>query len=261
MLKEFVEAIAGLAVRGSTPTIMRDSADPRLAYLLHDGQLKEMTVQPPLHASVVDTFESLYESVSHFGGSAASVWHDREQVVALLDDTDRLETVELSLCRSQQFQAICLLPKTFDQRSLILFLKRNLAGAIDDGLIAIFRQIDFSKREDGGATVKHGEESLGRSVHAAIANALSIPEYMTATVRCYSNPGLQFPVTIRISVDIDLQRGTFELTPLPDEIVNAIRATQEHLGELLRAGIPENATVFAGTPKFVRWGNISTAAK
>jgi hypothetical protein len=253
MLKAFVDAIAGLAVSSSEPKIIRDAGDPRKLFLSHNGTLTEVDVTPPLHASTVNTFEALSAAVERFGeDKQASIWHDRAQVIALLDDDDRRETVRLALIMSDQFKSLQKLPGVFDQRSLVLFLKRNLAGAVDVGLIAIFRQIDFSKREEGGATVKHGDESLGRSIHAAIANAADIPEYLSVRVPVYSNPGLvQFLVTIKLSVDIDVQRGTFELTPLPDELENAVRYTQEQLGELLRSGAPENATVFSGTPRFV----------
>jgi hypothetical protein len=253
MLKAFVDAIAGLAVSASQPKIIKDTGDPRKLLVCHNGTEREVDVAPPLHASTVNVFESLYEAVERFSDEKpASIWHDRAQVVALLDDDDRRETVRLALRVSEQFRSLEQLPGSFDQRSLVLFLKRNLAGAVDVGLIAIFRQIDFSKREEGGTTVKHGDESLGRSIHAAIANAADIPEYLTVRVPVYSNPGIvQFLVTIKLSVDIDVQRGTFELTPLPDELENAVRYTQEQLGELLRSGAPENATVFSGTPRFV----------
>lgn len=252
MLKAFVDAIAGLAVSASQPKIIKDAGDPRKLLVCHNGTEREVDVAPPLHASTVDTFDALQEAVERFGGAAASIWHDRGRVVALLNDDDRRETVRLELVVSDQFKSLQKLPATFDQRSLVLFLKRNLAGAVDASLIAIFRQIDFSKHEEGGATVKHGDESLGRSIHAAIANAQVIPEFLVATVRVYSNPGLQLAVTVKLSVDIDVQRGTFELTPLPDELENAVRCTQDYLGELLRSGAPENATVFAGTPRFRR---------
>jgi len=250
MLKEFVEAISGLTVAASSPKLLRDPADPRKAYLVHDGELKETTVQPPLLQSSVETMADLMSAIETFGGDAASVWHDRHQILALLDNGDRLETVRMDLNYSEQFKAILSLPKAFDQRSLILFLKRNLAGAIDSTLVSIFRKLDFSKREEKAAAVKHGDESLGRSVHAVVTGSSEIPEFLTATLRVYSNPDVKFPVTIRLSVDIDVQRCTIELTPLPDEIENAILATEAGIGEQLSNKAGEGVTVFNGTPAF-----------
>lgn len=251
MLKEFVHAISGLAVQASEPKLLRDPADPRKAYVVHNGELKETSVQPPLLASVVETTEDLMSAIGIFGSdTAASIWHDRTHIVALLDNADRLEMVRLPLSYSQQFKAIQALPKAFEQRALVLFLKRTMAGAIDDGLIAIFRQLDFSQREDRGGTVKHGDESLGRAVHAAVANATAIPEFMTVTLMVYSNPDLKYPVTIRLSVDVDVQRCSIELTPLPDEVENAILATQAFINEQLRNLADEGVTVFNGTPMF-----------
>lgn len=250
MLKEFVEAISGLAVRATEPRILRDAADPRKAYVVANGQLQETTVQPPLLASPVETFESLFDAIKMFGGEQASVWHDRHCVVAMLDNADRLEEVRLALRVSEQFKALASLPKAFDQRALILFLKRNLAGAVDDTLISIFRKLDFQKREEGGATIKHGDESLGRGIHAAVTGSAEIPEFLTATIVVYSNPEIRFSVTVRLSVDIDVQRCVIELTPLPDEIERAILATQEYINSTLLDLAPQHVAIFNGTPAF-----------
>lgn len=250
MLKEFVEAISGLAIRASEPKLLKDAVDPRTAYLVANGVCTPTTVQPPLLKSPVETFESLFDAIKTFGGEAASVWHNRNSVVAMLDNADRLEGVRLALRMSDQFKALTSLPKAFDQRSLILFLKRNLAGAVDETLISIFRKLDFQKREDGGGAIKHGDESLGRSIQAAVTGAAEIPEFVTATVIVYSNPEVRFSVTVRLSVDIDVQRCVIELTPLPDEIERAILATQEYIGTTLLDLAPEQVAIFNGTPAF-----------
>lgn len=250
MLKEFVEAIGGLAIRSVEPKLLKDAVDPRTAYLVANGVCTPTPVQPPLLKAPVETFESLFDAIKTFGGEAASVWHDRHCVVAMFDNADRLEGARLALRMSDQFKALTSLPKAFDQRSLILFLKRNLAGAVDDTLISIFRKLDFQKREEGGATIKHAEESLGRGIHAAVTGAAEIPEFLTATVIVYSNPEIRFAVTVRLSVDIDVQRCVIELTPLPDEIERAILMTQEYIGSTLLEMAPEHVAIFNGTPAF-----------
>lgn len=250
MLKEFVEAISGLAVRATEPRMLKDAADPRRAYLVANGVCTPTAVEPPLLKSPVETFESLFDAIKTFGGEAASVWHNRHSVVAMLDNADRLEGVRLALRMSEQFKALTSLPKAFDQRSLILFLKRNLAGAVDDTLISIFRRLDFTKREEATGNVKHGDESLGRGVHAAVTGSAEIPEFLTATIIVYSNPEIRFPVTVRLSIDIDVQRCVIELTPLPDEIERAILATQEYIGTTLLDLAPEHVAIFNGTPAF-----------
>ncbi|MHB8953527.1 MAG: hypothetical protein ACYC4U_11205 [Pirellulaceae bacterium] len=248
MLKEFVEAISGLAVKSKEPTIVRNDFDPRTAYLVHDGEMKEIEVPAPLLTFNVETFQSLFEAFAEFGGASGSVWHGRDSIVALVDNTDRREAAVLKLRHSDQFLSLKALPKSFSQRDLILFLKRNLAGAVDDTYIAIFSKIDFQKREEGTSKVAHGDESLGKSVHASVTGSSDIPKFITATVLVYSNPDVRVPVTIRMSVDIDIQRCMIDLTPLPDEIENAILAAQGEIGERLRSEAPENATVFYGVP-------------
>ena len=251
MLKEFVEAISCLAVQATEPRILRDPADPRKAYLVHNGQVQETTVEPRLLFAPVETFESLFDAIKTFGGEEASVWHDRNNVTAILNNADRLEGSRLALRKSDQYQAISSLPKAFDQRSLVLFFKRNLAGAVDNTLISIFRKLDFAKREEATGNIKHGDESLGRGVHAAVTGAAEIPEFVNATITVYSNPEIRFPVTVRLSVDIDVQRCVIELTPLPDELERAVLATQEYIDTALRDLAPDNVAIFNGTPEFI----------
>ena len=253
MLSEFVKAISELAVRAKEPTMFRDECDPRKAYLVHDGVLKETTVTPPLLHARVDTVASLMQSLDTFSSEngTASIWHSRHTIVALLDNDDRLEICEMPLRFSEQFLSLTSLPKAFEQKALILFLKRNLNGAVDDTLISAFRRIDFAKREEGKTNISHGEESLGRSVQASVTGALDIPEFMTATVSVYANADIRVPVTIRLSVDINVRDGLIELTPLPDVLENAIVEAQEAIAERLEG----EYAVFYGSPSCIPNGS------
>lgn len=256
MLKEFVESIGAMAVMSHPPRVFRDPYDPRKAYLHHDGAVREIVVAPPLLEAAVETVEGLFAAIHAFGAeNDASVWHDQTQIVALLSNEDRLETVTLRLCYSEQFQAIQQLPKAFDQRSLILFLKRELGGAVDDSLIAVFRQLDFTKREEAGGSIKHGDESLGRGVHAAVTGRTDIPEFINVSVPILTNPDLVYSVSIRLSVDIDLQRCAIQLTPMPDEIERAFRLMQSRVHRVLQDQVDCECQVFQGTPRLLKATN------
>jgi hypothetical protein len=209
----------------------------------------EKDVAPPLLNAKVNSIESLRDAVETFGPEG-SVWYDRKQITVLLDCEDRLERLQMPLKLSDQFHAICKLPRSFDQKSLLLFLKRDLRGAIDPAVIPPFRQLDFSKREAAGGTIKHGEESLGRSVQAAVANAAEIPEFLPVSVLVFTNKDLVFRATITLSVDIDLQRGMIDLTPLPDEIENAFCAAEDYLGDVLGSHL-ERPKFFQGVPTMI----------
>lgn len=260
MLKEFVEAISGLAVHAAEAQILRNPFDPRKAFLLHHGAVNEMQVAPPLWNAFAETFADLFTVIEEFGSDNPSIWHDEDGVVALLNNSDRLERVQLKLQKSDQFRALnSVLPKAFDQRGLILFLKRNLAGAVDDTVITAFRKLDFSKREEGSSVIRHGEESLGRGIHGKVTGESEIPEFLTVTVSVYTNPDAYFPVNIRLSVDIDVQRSMIELSVLPDELTRASTATQGEINRRLierdndatdRGVQASPVTIIRGTPTF-----------
>jgi hypothetical protein len=257
MLKEFVEAIGKLAVDARQPVMVGDRFDPRKAYLIHAGKIEEKAVAPPLLNSRVDTLESLDAAVGKFAQGDASAWCSRECVEVVLDSEDRLERIRLPLFLSDQMKAVLTLPRSFSQKDLVLFLKRNMAGAIDPAEIAPFRQLDFTKREAAGGVVKHGEESLGRSVQAAVAQASEIPEFLVVNVRVYANPDIVFRTNINLSVDIDLQRGVIDLTPLPDEIVYAFESAENHVFTAVSDQLDGDATMFRGTPTMVHQAVIA----
>jgi hypothetical protein len=249
MLKEFVQAIGEMAVKAKQPELIADPFNPRKAYLVHEGTFVEKNVASPLLNSRVDTLDSLVSAIESFGDES-SAWCNRERIEVVLDDVDRLERLHYPLHPSDQMKAVCKLPRQFDQRSLVLFLKRDLCGTIDPVVIAPFRQLDFSKRESAGGTVKHGDESLGRSIQAAVAQATEIPEFLTLSVRVYSNPDIVCRANIILSVDIDVQRGMIGLTPLPDEITNAFLSAEEFVADTLSEKVGDSL-VFRGTPTMI----------
>ena len=259
MLAQFVEAIGNLATRAKTPTLLADPSNPRVTYLLHDGQMTSIDNPKPIMRADVETTNDLLSAVQRFGGKSASLWHDRLSIVAVLDDGDRRESVTIELVHSDQFLALGKLPRNFDQRALVLFLKRELCGAIDEGLLPIFRSIDFRRSEGAVGKLEHGDESLGRSVQAAVEGRGEIPEFLTATVPVYANPGLRIMRPVRLSVDINVHDAVIQLTPLPDELKNAVSAAQLAIGEVLAAVADDinsdgdtTASVFFGVPRFYR---------
>lgn len=249
MLKEFVEAIGAMAVKSKQPELIADPFNPRKAYLMIDGVAFEKDVTSPLLNSRLSTLDSLVAAIEEYGDGSGdtSVWCSRERIEVVLSNSDRLERLKMPLALSDQMRAVMKLPGQFDQRSLVLFLKRTLFGTIDPAIIAPFRQLDFTKREQAGGSVNHGDESLGRGVHAAVAQAKGIPEFLPVNVRVFQNPDIVFRTVIQLSVDIDVQRGMIELTPLPDEINNALVAAEEYIAETLSDRLG-STPVYRGIP-------------
>lgn len=248
MLKEFVQAISEMAVKAKSPAMVADPFNPRKAYLVIDGVAFEKEVTPPLLNARVDTLESLEAAFTKFADDdSATVWCSKKGVEVVIDSNDRIERLCLPLSFSDQMIASMKLPRSFSQRDLVLFLKRDMAGAIDPAVITPFRQLDFTRSDRTSGIARHGDESLGRSVQAAVSQANEIPEFLTINVRVFSNPDIVFRASIVLSVDIDPQRGVIDLTPLPDEIVNAFEAAEDHVVTAVSDQLGD-ACVFRGTP-------------
>jgi len=255
MLAEFIKSIVELGRDSVKPHFLTDPRDDRKVYLVEKGGLANSLpdVQPRLNPKV-ETTEDLFEAIGTFGGQRASVWHDHGKIIAVMCNESRSEWATLWLQKSDFLRAINELPHTFDQRSLIRFLRIELAGAVEDAVVSNFRNITFRTRGGGDASINHGDESLGRSVESSVEARSEIPEVITAFVPVYKNPGLGMRFPIRLGVDIDPHASTITLVPLPDAITIAMEEAQREIGVILSeqaetvSTTERSVSVFYGTP-------------
>lgn len=250
MLKEFIESISRMATEAVEPKVIPIPGDVRSQIMRLGETFTLATVPPPLRKHEVHTLFDLVEAVKAYKGSVASVWHDHSGIVAILDDADRLDRVDMCLCESEQLATLRKLPRKFDQRGLITFLKRDLAGATSDAIIATFRGISFRRSDAGTGAVSHGGESLGRSVESAVEGTGEIPERLLVEVPIYANLGLRVRRQISLDLEVDSREATFTLAVLPDEIVTAIQKMQDQIKAMLceLIGEDDSVRIFFGSP-------------
>ena len=250
MLAEFFTKLQEAAQARLVPSVVEIDGDDR--YVLINGEKHELP--PDRRAHRVDTLESLIEAAKFYATGmgegdelAGTVWHDEKQVVVLVNDSDRRDRVTLPLTLSEQYRALVALGKqSFTQKQLVLWLKRTMRGAIDDGLLSAVRVLEFKRRNDGSGTVQHGKESLGRSVEAEVQGMAAIPETVTAFVAVYSTPGCEAKHPVVLSLDIDVDQQTFSLVPLADELTLAVQQAQRDLHAALDGEL--ETPVYYGTP-------------
>jgi len=170
-------------------------------------------------------------------------------VVVLLDRNDRSQRVVMPLVETDRITAVHSIgEKPLTPKQAISLLRFRLSGSADH-VIAAIRRVDFARRSDGKSDVRHGRETLGRSVELEIQQADQIPESFHVTLPIYLTPGLAeaSTVTIEVGIEIILEEGLFRFQPLADEVEAAYHRAQVAIGDLLRSRLSD-VPVFYGSP-------------
>lgn len=183
------------------------------------------------------------------------VFCGRGQVVALLDEeSDRQERLSVKLPLSAEFERLVTARATravFDQRGFISLLRIDLAGCIEEGVIRTFRNLKFSRDDEGNSVIEHAREQMGRTVKRELAadGADEIPEDITVCVCVYRDmaDGVH-RMDVECAVQLDIEDGTFCLIPLAGVLESAQQETDAMILKDLREVLGDTATVLCGKP-------------
>lgn len=200
------------------------------------------------------------------GEDTVTVFVGRDAVHAVVNERgERRDVVTLNLERSKAFTA--LLDDTLSnvgQRELIMAMRLLFPSRVTpESLLPMVRTVKFTQSSDGTSQLQHGRESLGKSVHAAVAGAEGgWPE--EAVLRCpvYQNvPGnLLEEASVRCVFDVEVQNARFTLKALPGECEQALAQANEWLAGEIRAKAGKQIEVLAESC-FAEVANPGRAAK
>jgi len=252
MLAKFAEYIVGLGKQSQATDITTVPSIPDKVFVRHGETYAVEDVPPPRRNHTVWGFADVTAAATDADmAKAPELYHDHGEIVVVLDRNDRRDHVTAPLIETDRLTTLQSLAdgKRFTVRDAVKLLRFDLHGTGVDSVISAIRKIDFTRKSDGGASVDHGRETLGRSVEAAVQQADSIPEEFRVTTPVYSNPGLKdlSTVTVRCGVYLDMQGECIEIRVLADEIQGAICAAQTAIGDALCAALP-GVPVFGGRP-------------
>jgi hypothetical protein len=184
-----------------------------------------------------------------------SCWYSRNGIDLLINDYERIDRVVLPLQLSPQLLALKELEKqrTFDQRSVVYFLRTTFDGCLDAAgdIVMILRNVKIKANLDGSSSVEHGKSSLGKTISSEVTGAKNIPEVVQVDVPIFANGFPSIRESIRLAIDIDEQTVSFKLQTLPNQVELAIQRAERTVGEQLRESIQEvvqhrNATAGEG---------------
>ena len=245
MLKEALELIQSTATAAAGPHKLATPSLHKSRRLLPDGKIDEVVDEPPPRNHTVYDIDSLSSYAEE-----AVIWHCDAGVVAVLNDAEyRDSQVTMPLPVHPKFAAIeRQTGNTFTQKGLIDFLRLNLKPEIENavpGFISQLREIRVQQNVAGDSTIKHGRESMGKTIDNAVTGADALPDELELTLPLWLH--LDALVTLHFVFDIDVAEAKFSFRPKPGELERARANGQDWLHKQLESAC-EDSTILFGKP-------------
>lgn len=227
-------------------------SDGRTKTFLHNGELIEKDVPADLRAHSVDSVADIVAAAQRWKTKNIIFISGRE-VVLVLDDDDRRETVTMDLKQTALFETLAKLNESpkMDQTQLIRLLRRDLRKATEaEKILPLVRNIKFKQHTEGSSFVQHGSESLGRTIEnevLGIDKDNPLPSLIVVNTSVYQNPGEEvFSLGIGLDLEILTTEQKFVLKPMPGDLEAAIEGAKGSIRKRLVEQLKE-AGIFFGS--------------
>jgi hypothetical protein len=237
-----------------TPKFVAIDKDPLSRYVVVDvdGKMSDPITPPPArHAEELRTVADLMAFLRQPTQTptvitAPTAYVSEDGVTVVYDQADRRDRCKVTLTPSPAYAWLRSIAegRSLTQRDFIRTLRVNLEGtlAIESNLLAIVRQIKFSKTADGSANIQHGRESIGKSIIAETRGEGALPDSFTVSTAIFS----EHPVRQVVTVYVEPNAGdeTFYVRPFPSSLDQAVDAALVAIREDLKSIVP----AFLGSP-------------
>jgi hypothetical protein len=243
-----LELVKKLAQEAQIAEVL-DIEDGRTKYIRIGNEVHTFAVPPPERKHQVMVLDDLIKYVMDTSDPKATVWHNEEVIVALLDDADRRDTLKMPLFLSERLETLKTLEKNkpvLNQKELLFFLRYKL-GFKNTSVINQFRKLDWVNSSTDSSNVNFANAKLGKSIIAEVSGFENLPEEIRIDVPVYTNSGESQEYAVICGIEIDTFNHSFQLIPLPDEINRIIDLAQTSIRERLESGLT-GVGLYYGTP-------------
>lgn len=248
MIREALTFVADLVRQANEIEKIPDPDNRRSLLFVGGKQIDTLKDKQPARSIAVHDTDSFRIATRRWSDNGV-VYISPTQVVCVLNDDFRDETITLKLTQSQQLARLLQLEAkpTLTQADLIRLIRSEVQFANGASLLSAARKVKFASSTSGMSDIQHGSQSMGKTIENAVAGIDSaFPEAVTAVVPIFANRGL---VLRSSSILCDLEpvaaEQSFRLRPLAGAIEAAIFEELEHVAsEIDFAG-----TVLYGSPK------------
>ncbi len=252
MLADFIAAIGALAKEADRPKLLAHDRFPDVVFTRsEDGTAEALDVPPPRRLHKLLGLDDVIAAVKDAKVAPdPEVYHGPSGICVLLDRHCRRDTVSMPFDVSARYQVLRELQggKAFAPKDAVKFLRYTLHGTGIEGVVQALRRIDFSRTSGGTSDVRHGKETLGRAVEAAVQQADSVPEEFVVSTPVYTNAGLrEATVRVKVSIYLEVMSQAIELGTMPDELEASQVAVQRFIHDALVGALP-GVPIFHGIP-------------
>lgn len=240
LTEKSLQWLADQTGRSLDPIKLLDRKDKVVLYNRAAGTVGTVELPSDPRRYRVLTIEDFAAACYRWRGDHGVVFHADQEVVYLLDDTDRRERVVLPLEYTATFAIVAQLQdKQFDQRGFLRLLRFDLADVIPPNLVSAIQKIEVVTSGNQRSEITPGRERGTREFAADLTASGEIPDRVECVVPVYQTPGLDVPVQIKFALEYTLppQPVTFRFAPVGDELQRVLRAQQGVLRALLEAAI------------------------
>lgn len=240
MLKELYQQVVTDTKLSLVPKLI-DLPDGQVLLYEPGGESKVLIKDRVLHEDIVSSTESMLDWCEHYDEDLiVKVFHHRIVVASNRDHAHTLNTLTFDLSLTKAFSDLMQwIDRPRTQQQVVAGLRTALAGTFDEKLLPIFRRLDFTRKNDGGKTIGHTGESLGKSIEArAQSGSGEIPETLVFDLPVYSNI-IAPSVTLRFALDVDPNQEQIKITPVGDCIGDAYKICNRSIVADLKVKLPE----------------------
>lgn len=245
MIKEAIDYIADLVRNGDEANVITVPNVHRKSFMILRGNAEPFEHDPPIRKHAVSDMDSAIAFAKRYAATCA-VWHSEDKVCVLVDDQWREDAITFTLDKSSAWTAAMALGKPQTQGDLLDAFRTDLKDVVGEShpeLISLFTNVKFKRRDDSGAVIDHGRESLGRELERTVTGTDKLPEEITLMLRPYV--AIESESAVRLALKVDYQNEKFRFRPVGDDVQAAIDAAQDVIRERF-SGVTEK--VYYGTP-------------
>ncbi len=210
--------------------------DPEQYHVRFGNQI--MTIPRPAkpRKHLVDDLPSFIRAVEAFSECGASVWHRDAQIVALLCDSTRRDTVTMDLRLSDEFRHLTELDgKLLDQRSFCQVLKMKLG--LDETFVGQFRRLDWRSEKQASGTAARGQDRMGISISEEVNGVADLADEVTLQIPVYELAGFPWRYKIPCWIEIDAPQQKLGLVAKPGAVQLAVDQAQHDIHVALDEGL------------------------
>lgn len=247
MLAEFVAAIAGMTMDGQGFEAFT-TADRRQFIRLPDGSVERVDEVPPDFIFDTPDLDSFATAIMarQIDKVQPLICVGSDAVIGFVDPTKRRDRFKLRLHRSAELQSLMALGSPTKQKEAVKILRDDLFDACDAGLLPAVRSLDFTRRNDGGRTIEHGRESLGKSIENKVQSKNGeVQERYQFRVPIFATPFDDTVFDFACTVDLDAANETIRINITGDQIIVALQRATKNASHTIAELLP-SATVVIG---------------